>query len=366
MERIAYGNSPIRRYAPAMSDSHATVGIIANPMSGRDVRRLAARASTTTPEIKRDQVARAAVGAVAAGARRLIVMREPFQIATGAVEHLGLDAEIEILDMGHEMTGNTTERAAVAMREAGAGALIVLGGDGTNRCVARAWPDVPLMPLSTGTNNVFPVQLEATVGGVAAGLVAAGHADLARVAPHAKVVRVEIDGEDDDLALIDAMLLEGDSTGNLMPYDPSRMRELVLSRAEPASVGNSPIGGMLCPCRADDEFGVLVECVGHGEGGRPLLAPITPGIFKPVHVRSFRELSLGEPVKVERPGVLAFDGDRERTLSPGQSATLRVARNGPRVIDADAALLAAAEAGVFLDRHHFHDARNEAGNLGCC
>ena len=344
----------------------ATVGIIANPMSGRDVRRLAARASTTTPEIKRDQVARAAVGAVAAGVERLLVMREPFQIATGAVEHLGLDADIEILDLGHEMTGATTERAASVMREAGAGALIVLGGDGTNRCVARVWPDVPLMPLSTGTNNVFPLQVEATVGGMAAGLVAAGHAHLDAVAPRVKVVRVEIEGEAPDLALIDAMLLEGDSTGNLMPYDPAKMRELVLSRAEPASVGNSPIGGMLHPCRAQDDFGVLVECTGHGEGGRPLLAPITPGLFRPVHVRSHRPLALGERVVIERSGVLAFDGDRERSLRPGQRASLRVERDGPRVIDAEAALLAAAEAGVFLDRHHFHDARNESGSLGCC
>ena len=350
-----------------MSEGKATVGIIANPMSGRDVRRLAARASTTTPEIKRDQVARAAVGAVAAGAERLIVLQEPFRIATAAVEYLGLAAEIEVLSIGHELSGRATERAAVAMREAGAGALIVLGGDGTNRCVARAWPDVALMPLSTGTNNVFPLHVEATVGGAAAGLVAAGRVDRDAVAPPVKLVRVQIDGEPDDLALIDAILLEGDSTGNLMPFDPARMRELVLSRAEPASVGNSPIGGLLHPCRAEDDFGVFVECAPHGGGGRPLLAPISPGLFKPVHVKASRPLPLGEPIKVERPGVLAFDGDRERVLAPGQSATLTVERNGPRVIDVDAALLAAAQAGVFLDRHHWQDTKNDAtGGFDCC
>ena len=37
-----------------------------------------------------------------------------------------------------------------------------LGGDGTNRIIARTWPDVPLLPLSTGTNNVFPVTVDAT------------------------------------------------------------------------------------------------------------------------------------------------------------------------------------------------------------
>ena len=349
------------------SAASGTVGIIANPMSGRDVRRLAARASSTTPEIKRDQVARAAVGAAAAGAQRLLVLQEPFRIASTAVEHMDLGIEIEILDLGHEMSGAQTERATHAMREAGAGALIVLGGDGTNRCVVRAWADAPLMPLSTGTNNVFPLHVEATVGGAAAGLVAAGRVDLESVAPRAKLVRVEIDGEEDDLALIDAMLLEGDSTGNLMPFDPASMRELVLARAVPASVGNSPIGGMLHPCGAGDDFGVLVECVGHGQGGRPLLSPISPGLFKPVHVKASRTLALGERVEVGRPGVLAFDGDRERVLAPGQTATLRVERDGPRVIDTERALRAAADTGVFLDRHHWHDAKNEAsGGIDCC
>ena len=59
--------------------NEASVGIIANPMAGRDVRRLVARATSMTPETKRDQVARAAIGAAAAGAKRIFVCAEPFQ-----------------------------------------------------------------------------------------------------------------------------------------------------------------------------------------------------------------------------------------------------------------------------------------------
>ena len=335
-------------------------------MSGRDVRRLAARASTTTPEIKRDQVARAAVGAVAAGATRLFVVKEPFRIATSAVQHLGLRADIEVLDLGAELRARDSERAAQAMREAGCGAIVVLGGDGTNRAVARAWPDAPLVPLSTGTNNVFPVAVEATAAGSAAGLVASGRVDRDAVAPRAKVVRVSIDDEEDDLALVDAVLLEGDSTGNLMPFEPARMRELVLSRADPACVGTSPVGGLLHPCSAGDAFGVEVHCVAPGQGGRPLLAPISPGLFRPVYVRDSRILPLGEPVKVERAGVLAFDGDRERRLVSGQTATLRVQRDGPRVIDVRRTLALAARDGLFFDREHWHDAMTETPGLDCC
>jgi hypothetical protein len=343
------------------------VGLLANPMSGRDVRRLAARASTTTPEIKRDQVARAAIGAIAGGAGRLLVMQEPFRISTSAVENLDLGVPIEAIDVGAQLRAADTEAAVCRMREAGCGALVVLGGDGTQRIVARSWPDAPLVPLSTGTNNVFPVSVEATAAGAAAGLVASGRVDPSLVSRRSKCVRVEIEDGAPDLALVDAVLLVHDAVGNYMPFEPARIRRVVLARAEPAAVGTSPIGGLVLPCGAADEFGVEVRCTAPDGGGRPLLAPISPGLYRTVHVAEVRELALGEETRVEGPGVLAFDGDRERALSPGRGASLRVVREGPRVIDVAAALAAAARAGVFMDPGHWHDGLDRAlADLDCC
>jgi hypothetical protein len=345
----------------------STVGVLANPMSGRDVRRLAARASRTTQESKREQIARAVIGAVAGGAKRVLVTREPFRIATGAVENLRLDAEIEVLDLEVDVDARDTERGAAAMREAGAGALLVLGGDGTNRCVARAWRDAPIVPLSTGTNNVFPVMVEATMAGAATGLVASGAVTLDEVATRAKLVHVEIEDEPDDVALVDAAFLVGDRVGNFMPLDPTRIRRLVLARSEPAAVGASAIGGLVMPSSADDEFGVDVECVEHERGGRVVLAPISPGLYRNVHVAEARRLEMGEPVEIQGPGVLAFDGDRERTLAPGQATRLRVLRDGPRVIDVGRALALASERGAFTDRGPWRDAFDGAfSDTSCC
>lgn len=345
----------------------ATVGLLANPMSGRDVRRLAARASTTTPEIKRDQVARAAIGAIAGGAGRLLVMAEPFRISTSAVEHLDLGVPIEAIDVGAQLRASDTERAVQRMREAGCGALVVLGGDGTQRIVARSWPEVRLVPLSTGTNNVFPVSVEATAAGAAAGLVASGRIDAERVCRRSKCIRVEIEGEAPDLALVDAVLLVDDAAGNYMPFEPARLRRVVLARAEPDAVGTSPIGGLLLPCGADDAFGVEVRCTAPGVGGRRLLAPVSPGLYRTVHVEDVRRLELLEATEVEGPGVLAFDGDRERALRPGQRAILRVVRDGPAVIDVAAALAAAARVGAFEGPGHWHDGFDRAlGDLDCC
>ncbi|HTO08655.1 MAG TPA: NAD(+)/NADH kinase [Myxococcota bacterium] len=336
-----------------------TVGILANPLSGRDVRRVAARADTSTPQSKRNQVARIAIGAVAAGARRVLVMREPFRVSTSAIENLVLDAELESLDVGARLDAGDTARAAEAMRKAGCGAIVVLGGDGTNRALARIWPDAPLVPLSTGTNNVFPRLVEPTTAGAAAGLVASGAVELGEVSARAKCVRVEIDGEPDDFALVDAAFLVDDHVGNLLPFEPAKLRALVLARAEPTALGMSPIGGLLEPVGAADEAGLFVACAAPGASGRRLLAPVSAGLYRPVNVASHRRIALGETIELRGPGVLAFDGDRERKLGPDQRARLRVLRDGPCVIDVSRALHLAAQRGTFLDRAAWHDAYDE-------
>ena len=87
------GNDPQR-----MSWLDGGVGILVNPMSGRDVRRLAAHAANMTHEAKRDIVARIAAGADACGAGVLHVAKEPFRIATAAVEHMNLSARVNVID----------------------------------------------------------------------------------------------------------------------------------------------------------------------------------------------------------------------------------------------------------------------------
>ncbi len=344
----------------------APVGIIANPLSGRDVRRYAARGSHVTPESKRDQVARAVIGAVAGGARRVLVMREPFRISIQAVENLRIDAEIEVIDVDARLDAGDTTRVAREMRERGCGALVVLGGDGTNRAVAKAWDGAPLVPLSTGTNNVFPKMLEATSAGAAAGLVAAGRVDLEAVALRAKVVRLARADAEDDLALIDATFVEGDRVGNYMPFEPERLRRIVLARADPAAVGNSPIGGLLLPCTAEDDFGVVVDCVPHAAGGKALLVPISPGLYRKVHVADVRRVALGEEVEMSGEGVVALDGDREHEVAHGELLVLRVERSGPFVIDTQRALARAAADGLFLDRPAWRDAYDGAWSASCC
>lgn len=351
---------------PESKPSPAPLGLVVNPSSGRDSRRIFARADRSTIESKRNQVERILVGAASAGVRNAIYGKEPFRVAEQAAAALGVRIDSEMIDTGGHCNWRDTESAVLQMKAAGCGAIAVLGGDGTNRIVARTWPDAPILPLSTGTNNVFPTMLEATVAGAAVGLVASGLVELEAAATRAKVVRVEIEDEPDDLALVDAIQLVGDKMGSYLPVDPKHMRALVLTTAVPDAVGMSPVGGLLCPTPKTEDAGLLVQCTETCDDGRPLLAPISPGLYRPVHVREHRRLALGERVEITGPGLLAFDGDRERELAAGQRAWLRVERDGPWVIDAGRALVAATEAGVYLDRKDWHDERSKVGGLGCC
>jgi hypothetical protein len=346
-------------------DEAAAIGVIANPMSGRDVRRLVARASQQSPDSKRNQVQRAVIGAVAGGAGRVLLQRDCFRISEGAAETLRVDATIEFVDVDIETRPSDTARIASAMRKAGCRAIVVLGGDGTSRIIAKTWPDAPLVPISTGTNNAFPQMLEATTAGAAAGAVATGRISLDEVSQAAKVVQIEFANGQRDLALIDAALLADDHPGNLHNFLPEQIRQLVLTTADPMAIGVSPIGGLLHPSSREDDFGVEVRCTSADGGGRALLVPVSPGLFGNAFVTHARKLTFGEPVEMRGPGVIAFDGDRLRELAPGECVTLRVLRAGPRVIDVRRTLTLAAERGLFFDRH-WHDVLLDRIHSSCC
>lgn len=331
----------------------ARVGLCVNPMSGRDVRRLAGRASTMTHEAKRDLVARIAAGADAVGATDLYVTREPYNIAAGALELMPLSARVHVLDLELRNDASDTERSVKAFLEAGVETLVSLGGDGTNRAIIRALGQsarsepVTLLPLSTGTNNVFPTLTEPTVVGMAAGLNAVGllrDADLGR---RAKVLHVAgTDGHGRavaDVGLIDAVLLHPDHPGNLLPFDPELMSLIFLSRAEATAIGMSPIGGLLEEVLEADDAGLLVEL---GAGGERFLAPVSPGYFRPVSVRSVQRMPFDVPVLFPGPGVLALDGDRDHKLPEPGAMTVTLRRSGPAVLDAPAAMRWAVGAGI--------------------
>jgi hypothetical protein len=212
------------------------------------------------------------------------------------------------------------------------------------------------MPISTGTNNVFPTLIEATTAGLAAGLAARGLVDAAiAAAPRIEILRdppeesdeaPAADAEPDEIALIDAAVYEETFVGARAIWDGARIRELVLARAEPGAVGLSAIGAHLLGGDLPPGHGLYLRL---GTTGQPVTAPIAPGLIQAVHVAERRLLPPGELVTVgcERRWVLALDGEREIELAPSATVRLRLNPHGPRVLDPRRAIALAARAGAF-------------------
>ena len=320
------------------------VGFAVNPASGKDIRRLVARASVFDNQEKKAIVRRAAIGAVAAGAREFRFVPDTHHIARAALDDLADEIAVAEVNAPRTASALDTLHGAAALKDALCAVVITLGGDGTNRAFARGWRDAPLIPISTGTNNVFPTLIEATIAGAAAGLVARGALALDRVARQAKVIEVEITDEPPDLALIDTVVTDERFVGARALLDCELWRYALVTRAEPAAVGVSGLAGMLKPLSDADDGALSIE---FAPGNRTVNAPIAPGLYRPVNVSTFSSVAFGEQVQIEGPAVLALDGERERVLKRGQRATLCVRREGPWVIDVRKTLDLAARCKLF-------------------
>ena len=168
----------------------ATVGIIANPMAGRDIRRLVARGRFVPNHEKVNLLVRVLTGLEAAGVDQVVMMPDSAGLGRGAVEVKSSSLHVRFLEMPVFNDDHDSTRATRAMASMNVGCLVTLGGDGTNRAVAKESGQVPIVPVSTGTNNAFPAATEGTVAGLAAGVVATGIVDLTSVAAQAKLMEI--------------------------------------------------------------------------------------------------------------------------------------------------------------------------------
>jgi len=322
-------------------------GLVANPASGKDIRRLVAHASVFGNDEKVNIIRRVILGMAAAGVERVVYMPDPNALVRRAVEEIDVEADVVPVEGDFRGDARDTAIAARAMHAAGASVIVSLGGDGTNRMLVKGTRDLPLVPISTGTNNVFPVMVEGTVAGLAAGAVASGVVDPGAVAPRCKLVEIQMAPGPDEVALIDAVVMEPGFTASRAIWETGPIREVVLTRAEANAVGMSAVGGMVDRVTPSDEFGLHLVMA---KGDIEVHAAIAPGLIRPVSLSHVERLAPGAAVEVRGPALLALDGEREVLVPEGGTARMTVARSGPPVVDIGRCLDAARQAG-FLRAH---------------
>ena len=321
------------------------VGIIANPASGKDIRRLVAYGSVFDNQEKVRILRRVLIGLAAVGVERICYMQDYFGIVDRALSRIDIKVPISALNFKLTGTQEDSIQAAQTMAGEGAACIVTLGGDGTNRAVVKGNASVPLLPISTGTNNVFPDMVEGTIAGLAAGLVAKRLVPLSEVASTHTRLEVILNGKMVDLALVDALVYDSVFVGSRAVWDMDKVRTVFLNRAEPENIGISSIGGQIHPVGPADPMGLCLEL---GGNGRAVIAPVAPGMIREVLVSAQSVMQIGEEFKIRlTPSVLALDGEREVEIRQGQQAAIRLGEAGPTVVDVTQTMKAAMQRNIF-------------------
>lgn len=349
-----------------MSQHAPFVGLIANPVSARDIRRIVANAGNLQLPDRVNIVLRLLAALAATGVPRVRMMPDRAGLAGMLMRHLERErrlghvhAEVELLDMQPTATVDDSFEAARRLRAEGAAAIVVLGGDGTHRAVVRelvagtrGWRDtVPVAGLSTGTNNAFPEMRESTTVGLAVGLYATGRLDAATALQPNKLVEVEIAGpagHREDIALVDAVIADERLIAARALWKPEGLHAVVLAFAEPQAIGLSAIGGLLHPVSRRDAGGLLVRLTTDTAARRfGIQAPIAPGMVRTLGVAAVEPLPAGTPFEVALPaGVVALDGERELAFARGERVRLRLREDAFATLDIGRCLHEAAQRGL--------------------
>jgi predicted polyphosphate/ATP-dependent NAD kinase len=329
-----------------------SVGVVANPASGRDIRRLVTGASVFDNAEKGSMVFRLLAGLGATGVEKVWMMPAGEGLSGSLVRrmrshtrHHAADAArmpvLEFLDMPMRGDARDSVEATRMLVDLGVGAIVVLGGDGTGRAVAKACGGVPLCALSTGTNNAFPYLMESTVAGIATGLVTTGRVphDVAMTRHKRLDVRC---GEARDLALVDVAASSDRFIGARALWRVANLSDAVVTFADPGAVGLSGIAGQVHQAARTGDHGLYLRLGDPAHADAAVTVALAPGLVAHVGVSDVREIGFGEVVELPpADGCLALDGEREIERDDTDTVTVVLAP-GPLVIDVDAVMTHAA------------------------
>lgn len=327
-----------------------TIGLIVNPAAGRDSRRLVGTAVVSDNYAKRWAGVSVLVGLTGVSESvRALLMPDETGIARRIRENAPPEVPLDTLPITVTGSRNDTQAAADNLREV-ADVVVALGGDGTIRDVAMTVGDVPIIGISTGTNNVIPEAIDGTAAGLAAGVLATGAVDPDDVTFRHGTVRGQIEEPDrtrDVMGLATVGLVDTEFTGTRAILHGADFLGGVVSRAESRDSGLSGIIGTLGHVRPDQPGGFGARFGPPETADRAVRAIPVPGVVSEIGIDAFRELEPGERMRFSLArGVVSVDGERDLEV---QDATVELwpSSEGPRLVDFDALFDAATDARCF-------------------
>ena len=333
------------------------VGLIANPVSARDIRRVIANAACMPIADRANIVLRVMAALRACGVPRVLMMPENGGIRrhlTRSLKHENKLGHVDFPSLHYTDTSVTgavedTFAATQAMVQEGVKAIIVLGGDGTHRAVAKHCRQIAIAGISTGTNNAFPEQRESTITGLAVGLAVTGKIPSEIAVFPNKMLKVEKnEGEISDIAIVDVAVTTERYIGARALWRSDNFRELFVTYADPEVIGLSAIAGLLKPVGRHEPFGLHVRMQSSDTAKTIIRVPIAPGLIRPVGVLDFEDFPVQEPIYLSpKSGMIALDGEREIDYGPEDQVKVTLVQNAFNTIDVSACMRYAGEKRLF-------------------
>ncbi|MFQ5524475.1 MAG: NAD(+)/NADH kinase [Acidimicrobiia bacterium] len=302
------------------------VGLVANPTSSKDIRRLTTLARVVDIEEKANLVARMLAGIGSENGIHVLAVDDPSGLVRRGVALAGsAGPPVDYLSLEVEGSEADTRRAAAELADMGAAALVTVGGDGTVRAAAEGWPRAPLVPLPAGTNNAFTRIDEPSVVGLALALALTGENDA--FAPTTALAVETTRGR--ALAVVDAVVVRDRWVGAGAIWESSQLVKGLVTSSRRTAVGISSVSAALGPL--EQGYARLLRF----GGDHTVRAVFGPGLVLDVPVIDYEDLPLGaEHALGEDSGLVALDGERRLPAAGGNVQVVA----GPRILDLERAL----------------------------
>lgn len=307
------------------------IGIISNPGSGKDIRRLFSSSMNLMNSEKANIVERTILAAYEFGIRKFYIMPDSYRTGERVLKNVvgkkGVEVDLTILNFRETGQPKDTEKAVEMMNKLDISCLVVLGGDGTSRLVAKNNPNMPIIPVATGTNNVYPEDLEGTNVGMAAAYIAQNGYNNDIVYKD-KRIDILINGELKEVAVVESIISSNPLVGSKAIWKTDEILEIIAILCKADAIGFSAIIGVQEKSDESDSFGYVAKV---NEGEEKVKVPISAGEIIVLNTTKPTRIDLGKSYvyKAQQHGTLALDGERTITYKIGDIIEFKITRKGP-------------------------------------
>lgn len=321
------------------------IGVIVNPMAGKDIRRLAGYASTVNTMEKIEVVRRILAGLLFFDVNRILFMPDPSNLTERVINTLNredqekLKEKVCILNFSPLGDVEDTINAAIIMDRLGVDCIITLGGDGTCKAVASNCGKTAMLPISTGTNNVFPYHIDGTVAGLVAGAFGTILPEKESLILNSNMFNIYLNQNLVEHALIDVTLYNEPFINARAVWEPEKILYVAISRhIEGPVIGLSSIAQIAQVGQGISSSGFACT-IGPDNTDSTIVCQIVPGVLKKIPISRMEKIIPGHKyeVRTNQPArwcTVALDGEREMEVDLFKDKIeIEILENSVRIID---------------------------------